>query len=33
VDVAALRRAFDRIWELSLSERESRQLIGALEEA
>ncbi|MBP2325467.1 transcriptional regulator with XRE-family HTH domain [Kibdelosporangium banguiense] len=31
-DVAALRRAFDRIWELSLSERESKRLITELEE-
>jgi transcriptional regulator with XRE-family HTH domain len=32
-DVATLRRAFDRIWEISLSERESRRLITELEEA
>jgi hypothetical protein len=29
-DVAGLRRAFDRIWELSLSPRESKRLIAEL---
>jgi len=32
-DVATLRRAFDRIWDFSLSERESRRLITELEES
>ncbi|ONI87554.1 hypothetical protein ALI144C_09230 [Actinosynnema sp. ALI-1.44] len=32
-DIAALRRAFERIWELSLSERDSKRLITELEEA
>nr|WP_042185234.1 helix-turn-helix transcriptional regulator [Kibdelosporangium sp. MJ126-NF4]CEL16636.1 Putative DNA-binding protein [Kibdelosporangium sp. MJ126-NF4]CTQ89012.1 Putative DNA-binding protein [Kibdelosporangium sp. MJ126-NF4] len=32
-DIAALRRAFERIWELSLSVRDSKRLITELEEA